>query len=74
MFDFLCFDLIITTVALCFQALKEKEDPVVEDAPTETPPGDRHEIAVDVEVVKIAYENLVMRCNILSARIFDYYC
>jgi hypothetical protein len=47
---------------------------MVEDAPTETPPGDRHEIAVDVEVVKIAYENLVMRCNILSARIFDYYC
>jgi hypothetical protein len=60
MFDFLCFDLIVTTMALHFQALKEKEDLVVEDAPAGTRPGDRHEIAVDVEVMKIAYENLVM--------------
>jgi hypothetical protein len=58
MFDFLYFNLIVTTVALRFQALKENEDPMAEDAPAETPLEDCREIAMDVEVAKIANENL----------------
>jgi hypothetical protein len=57
-FDFLYFNLIVTTVALCIHALKEKEDPVAEDVPSKTPLRDRHVIAMDVEVVKITNENL----------------
>jgi hypothetical protein len=32
-------------MVLRFQALKEKEDPLADDAPAETPFGDHHEIA-----------------------------
>jgi hypothetical protein len=38
--------------------LKEKEDPVADDAPAETPSRDHHEIAVYIEVTKITNENL----------------
>jgi hypothetical protein len=58
MFDSLCFDLIVTTMVLRFQTLKEKEDPVAEDALVETPSRDHGEIVVDVEVTKIKNENL----------------
>jgi hypothetical protein len=58
MFDSLYFDLIVTIVALRFQALKEKEDLLVEDAPAETTFGDHRKIVVDVDVAKIANENL----------------
>jgi hypothetical protein len=40
--------------------LKEKEDPVADDAPAETPSRDPREIVVDVEVAKTADENLTM--------------
>jgi hypothetical protein len=45
-------------MVLRFQALKEKETLVVEEVPAETPSRDHHEIVVDVEVAKIASENL----------------
>jgi hypothetical protein len=48
----------VTTISLLFQALKQKEVLMVEDVLTETPSGDHHEIAVDIEVTKIASENL----------------
>jgi hypothetical protein len=38
--------------------LKEKEDPMVEEVPTETPSGDHRKIAMDVDVAKIASKNL----------------
>jgi hypothetical protein len=50
--------LIVTSVLLHFQALKEKEDPVVDDAPVEAPSRDHRKISVDVEVAKITNENL----------------
>jgi hypothetical protein len=40
--------------------LKDKEGPVAEEVPTETLFGDHREIAVDVEIAKIASENLTM--------------
>jgi hypothetical protein len=43
---------------LLFQALKDKGVPMVEEVPTKAPSGDHHEIVVDVEVAKIASENL----------------
>jgi hypothetical protein len=57
-FDFSCFDLIVTTMVLRFQALKEKEDSVVEMLPPRPLPEILHEIAVDVEVANITNENL----------------
>jgi hypothetical protein len=48
------FYLIVTTISLLFQLLKEK----VEEVPIDTPSGEYREIAVDVEVAKIASENL----------------
>jgi hypothetical protein len=56
----LYFNLIVTTVVLCFQAWKEKEDQMVENVPAETPSGDHHEGALYVEVTRIASENLTM--------------
>jgi hypothetical protein len=56
----LYFYLIVTTILLLFQALKEKEVPMVEEVPTETPSRDYHEIAMDVEVTKSARGNLTM--------------
>jgi hypothetical protein len=44
------FDLIVTTAVLRFQALKEEDNLVAEDAPAKTLSGDHHKIAVDVEV------------------------
>jgi hypothetical protein len=52
--------LIVRTILLLFQALKEKEVPMVEEDPTETPSRDYHEIAMDVEVTKSASGNLTM--------------
>jgi hypothetical protein len=43
---------------LRFQLLKVKEGPIVEEVPTETPSRNHCEIAVDVEVTKIASMNL----------------
>jgi hypothetical protein len=40
--------------------LKEKEVPMVEEVPTETPSGDHRKIALDIDVAKIASENLTM--------------
>jgi hypothetical protein len=57
-FDLLCLDLIVTTVVLRFQVLKEKEDQMVENVPTETPSGDHCEGAMEVEVARIASKNL----------------
>jgi hypothetical protein len=51
--------LIVTTISLLFQVLKEKEVPMVEQVPTEAPSGDHHEIAVDVEVAKFKSGDLI---------------
>jgi hypothetical protein len=48
------FDLAVTTMALHFQALKEKEGKMVESAPINTPFGDHPKVAMDVEIMKIA--------------------
>jgi hypothetical protein len=54
----LYFCLLVTTISLIFQALKEKEVPMVEEILTKTPSGDHRKIVVDIEVAKIASENL----------------
>jgi hypothetical protein len=50
--------LIFTYTVLRFQALKEKEEEMVENGPTENPLRDHCEGAVDVEIARIASENL----------------
>jgi hypothetical protein len=45
-------------MALYFQASKENETLSVEEVPAKALSGDPHELAVDVEVTKIASENL----------------
>jgi hypothetical protein len=52
MFDSFYFDLGVTTIALCFQALGGKEK-MVDDTPVGRP-----EVVVDLEVAKIASQNL----------------
>jgi hypothetical protein len=52
--------LVITTTALRFQALKEKEEEMVENAPMETPSRDHPKAIVDLEIMKIASQNLTM--------------
>jgi hypothetical protein len=49
MFDSFYFDLGVTTIALCFQALGAKEEKMVDDTPVRHP-----EVVVDLEVAKIA--------------------
>jgi hypothetical protein len=56
--DSLYFDLIVTTIALHFQALEEKDDPVAEDDPAKTHSRDHVEAVVDAELTKIENENL----------------
>jgi hypothetical protein len=58
MFDSFYFDLGVTTMALRFQALKEKEGRMVENAPVESPSGDHPIVAVDLEIMKIVSWNL----------------
>jgi hypothetical protein len=53
MFDSFYFDLGVTTIALCFQALGGKEEKMVDDTPVGCP-----EVVVDLEVAKIASQNL----------------
>jgi hypothetical protein len=43
-----------------FKVLKEKGVPMVEEVLTETPFGNHHEIVVDIDVTKIARENLTV--------------
>jgi hypothetical protein len=40
--------------------LKEKEEEMVENAPVETPSRDHPEVAMDLEIVKNASQNLTM--------------
>jgi hypothetical protein len=50
--------MVVTTTTLCFQALNEKEEEMVENTPVETPSGDHLEADVDLEITKIASQNL----------------
>jgi hypothetical protein len=50
--------LVITTTALRFQALKEKEEEMVANDPVKTPSGDHPKAVVDLEIVKIVSQNL----------------
>jgi hypothetical protein len=60
MFNSLYFDLVVTSTALRFQALKEKEEEMVENAPVETRSGDHPEAVVDLAITKIVSQNLTM--------------
>jgi hypothetical protein len=53
MFGSLYFDLVVTTTALCFQTLKEKEEEIVENAPVETSSGDHPETAVQKNIFSL---------------------
>jgi hypothetical protein len=52
--------LIVTTILLPFQALKEKDVLMVEEVLTETPSKHHCKIAVDIDVTKIVREHLTM--------------
>jgi hypothetical protein len=57
-FDSFCVDLVVTSTTLCFQALKGKEEKMVENAPIQNPSGDHPEVAVNVKIEKIMSQYL----------------